>query len=156
MVTFGQSPHWLDYDLLFKSYQKYMAEGGAMAIFSYGTCKIVDAKVLEEVNHNVEAGFVKGTTSELDIEIEKIESHGVKMDKEYTDKEVEANELFQKYYASIKPHIKFNLDDLDNHYSHINFSDYFSDVKRYLYYDVKEDMKISHFIQYLRSMSGYR
>ena len=156
LVTFGQCLHWLDHDLLFKSYQKYMAEGGAMAIFSYGTCKIVDANVLEEVQQAIEQGVVKGAEEVLEIKFENIESHGVEMDKEYTEEDTKANELFQNFYALVKPHFECNRDDLDNHYSHINFSDYFSDVKRYLYYDVKKDMKISHFIQYLKTMSGYR
>ena len=93
LVTFGQCLHWLDHDLLFKSYQKYMAEGGAMAIFSYGTCKIVDANVLEEVQQAIEQGVVKGADEVLEIKFENIESHGVEMDKEYSEEDTKANEL---------------------------------------------------------------
>ena len=106
LVTFGQSLQWVDYDLLFKNYQKYMAEGGAMAIFSYGFCKIVDADVLEEIKLAVEEGVVFGTEGELGIKFDNIESHGVEIDKEYTGQGTKANELFQNFYAVVKPHFE--------------------------------------------------
>ena len=156
LVTFGQSLQWVDYDLLFKNYQKYMAEGVAMAIFSYGFCKIVDADVLEEIKLAVEEGVVFGTEGELGIKFDNIESHGVEIDKEYTGQGTKANELFQNFYTVVKPHFEWNCDDMINHFSHINFNDYFTDVKRYLYYDVKKGMKISDYIQFVRTLSGYR
>ena len=107
LVTFGQSLHWLDHDFLFKSYQKsFMAEGGAMAIFTYVFSQIVDADSIIEIKQAVEQGVVQGSQEVLDLEFESIESHGVEMDKEYTDKDAKADEMLQNFYALIKPHFE--------------------------------------------------
>jgi len=37
LVTFGQSLHWLDHDIVFNHYKSLMAEDGSITIFSYAT-----------------------------------------------------------------------------------------------------------------------
>jgi len=108
------------------------------------------------MNENMAKTIAEHAADSSTTDFYSIESNNFDPDYEYSPQDVQANDAFTEFYSLVKPHFECNRDDLDNHYSHIDFSKYFKTVQKYLYYDVKKDMTLSHFLLYLKTMSGYR
>ncbi|CAI2374937.1 unnamed protein product [Moneuplotes crassus] len=146
MVTIAQTLHWLDHDLIFKLYKKYLSEGGAFAIFSYAMCSVMNQKLAETISEEA-----SGTESRFTA----VEILNFDEEKKYSEVEEKANDAYRAFYSKIKPHFECQRDDIDKHFEHIAFSDYFTTVEQYLKYEVKT-LDINSLFQYLKSVSGYR
>lgn len=146
LVTFGQVLHWLDHDVIFSNYKEFMSEDSSFWVFSYAICSIMTDDMVNQIKKEIDTGSSK---------YDEISAKNFKEDAKYSDGEDQASDWFSKFYQIIKPHFECDREDVDTHYSNIEFNEYFSKVHKHLYYEVKS-LTLNSFLMYLKSMSGYR
>lgn len=147
MLAMGQCLHWFDRDTVFKTYNESLAEDGTLSVFGYATCSIIDTDFQKDYRQFVDAPedyFKEEIVTDLNKE------------KEYSEQDAQAQAAFRKFYDFIKGHFECKREHLDKYYNMYDFDSHYSVIDKFLYYDVKNDMPLKFFIQYLRSWSGYR
>ena len=145
-VSIAQTLHWLNYDIIFESYKKYLSEKGVIAVFSYSTCQIMNQKMVEKLKDEISGG----NSRFIEVEILNFDE-----EKKYAEEDLKANEAFNTFYQIVKPHFECNREHLDKYFDHVPYKDYFGSVEQYLKYEVKK-MSLMDFLLYLKTMSGFR
>jgi hypothetical protein len=101
-------------------------------------------------------------TAQISLEVKNgvqdfniVDADNFSEDSKYSEEDKKANEAFSSFYQTVKPHFECSRDELDSHYAHIDFSQYFSKVEKHLFYEVKT-LSLDSFLLYIKTMSGYR